>query len=527
MTKPFYRRWMFTYLLILALIGLGMIQVWLITSIPLDKTRARDITHVANESEPSLGEEGLATPLPPRSIREAGEKAIEKWLMDALVAVSADYRARPERMSVTGTGKDSLVTMMPPYSIRGPGEEPIEKEGMWLKDAVIAMCDLAGFEYNLNSNRAYRPLVHYLVRPAFEDVPWEEAMEQMLKPYNLTYTIEDNTVTIIRISGDAGIDALVTLKPPYAIWRKEVDPTDPKISIAGAAKAISNQAGYEFSWRRSERNTARLTSEWIHPDFEDITWEEAMEQILTPYNLTYTIEDNTVIITRPGQEHIAKNGLVSLKPPYNTWRDGEKITADTLRLSHAVNDICEQVGFEYIWKASADNTGALWKMQIQPVFENVTWEEGMKILLDPYDATYTVENYEVILAMKEGAEKPREETSIRRARMTINVSQRVSLKPPFTGWNPNKNDPQHVIAVIDAVNAVCRQAGISHDAQRSRKNTGPLCNRKISPHIDRMPWDAAIEDILAPVDLTYTIEANTVILKKKYQFKDKDVPYLE
>ena len=351
-------------------------------------------------------------------LERAFDKAFTKaYAWAGIKFVGSEDRARPERMSVTGEGKDALVTMMPPYSIRKPGEEAIEKEAMLLGDTVAALCELAGFECEWNSIGHTHPLLSYFVRPAFEDMPWEEAMEQTLKPYDLTYTLEDNTVTIVRIGG-SGKEALVTLKPPYAVWQKVEDPADPKISLGGAAKAISHQAGYKFNWRLSKKNTGRLISEWIHPDFENISWEKAMEQILAPYDLTYTIVIDGVILTRPGQKgkdiimkdlfapKPSKDALVTLKPPYNTWKEGERIESDRMRLSHAVNDICEQVGFKYIWKESANNIGPLWKKEVQPVFENVTWEEGMRILLDPYDATYKIEDYKVILTMKKDAQKP-------------------------------------------------------------------------------------------------------------------------
>jgi hypothetical protein len=500
--------------MILALVGLGIIQVWLIRSVPREKSQPRDITPAANETEQSSREDSTVASESPHSIWKMAEEAIEAQFIDALITAGAEYRAKPERMNVTGSGKDSFVTMMPPYSIRGLGEESVETDDMMLMDAVILICDLAGFKYNWNSNEAYRPLMHHPVQPAFEDVPWEEGMEQILKPYNLTYTIEGNTVTITRVGG-TGKDALVTLVPPYAIWRKEVDPTDPKISIAGAVKAISNQAGYEFHWRISERNTARLTSEWIHPDFEDITWEEGMELILTPYDLTYIIEDNAVILTRPGgMEDIAENVLVTLKPPYTRWK-AQSTKGNKIALQYAINGIGRQAGIDYNRKKSFENTKPICQAWIHPNIDNMPFKEAMKKILEPKGLTYTIKGNQIVLEKKKKGKRqsPSAKKRMPRSRPAAGFRTReVSLKPPFTGWNPDKRDPDNEISVRAAVGAICRQAGVEFDDERSYDNTSPLCERRISPFIVRETWEAAMEKILTHVGLDYVIENSQVVL---------------
>jgi hypothetical protein len=122
------------------------------------------------------------------------------------------------------------------------------------------------------------------------------------------------------------------------------------------------------------------------------------------------------------------------------------------------------------------------------------------------------------IAYSDGRE-PRKEKILndaanRKTKQKSNENRRVSLKTPFTGWNPNKRDPEDRIAVIHAVDAICRQAGMPHDFEKSYKNIHSLCDQMISPNIEKRPWKEAMESILEPLDLTYTSENGKVALTK-------------
>lgn len=93
--------------------------------------------------------------------------------------------------------------------------------------------------------------------------------------------------------------------------------------------------------------------------------------------------------------------------------------------------------------------------------------------------------------------------------------KQVSLRPPFGGWNPKQHDPDNVIAAIDAIDAICSQAGISVDFEKTYENTGPLCDHKVSPIIVKLPWNEAMQAILDPIDLSYTFENERVVLIRK------------
>lgn len=88
----------------------------------------------------------------------------------------------------------------------------------------------------------------------------------------------------------------------------------------------------------------------------------------------------------------------------------------------------------------------------------------------------------------------------------------VSLKPPYTDWKANKSDPEPKISLQYAVMALCRQAGKQYDFTASLKNTDPICRRWVTPDIDDKPWEEAMEELLAPFDITYITRGNVIVL---------------
>lgn len=88
----------------------------------------------------------------------------------------------------------------------------------------------------------------------------------------------------------------------------------------------------------------------------------------------------------------------------------------------------------------------------------------------------------------------------------------VTLKPPYTGWTWEDDD--YLIGVGNAVEAVCRQVGIRYNQKKSYANTAPACRNMAHPNFENKPWKEAIAEILAPVNLTFVIENNQVVLMK-------------
>ena len=88
----------------------------------------------------------------------------------------------------------------------------------------------------------------------------------------------------------------VTLTKPYPPSYRGA-PTD-KISVQYAVIEIAKQAGYNYDWNTSYRNTNPQCRMWIRIEFKDIPFEEGMKRILDPFSLTYEIRDNTIFLKR-------------------------------------------------------------------------------------------------------------------------------------------------------------------------------------------------------------------------------------
>jgi hypothetical protein len=86
----------------------------------------------------------------------------------------------------------------------------------------------------------------------------------------------------------------VTLLPPYP----ESYPGAPreKISVQYAVMAVADQAGIRYDWDTSFRHTDPVCRQWVAPTILSRPFAKAMELILTPVNLTYTISNGKIIL---------------------------------------------------------------------------------------------------------------------------------------------------------------------------------------------------------------------------------------
>jgi hypothetical protein len=89
----------------------------------------------------------------------------------------------------------------------------------------------------------------------------------------------------------------------------------------------------------------------------------------------------------------------------------------------------------------------------------------------------------------------------------------VTITAPYPQDYPDA--PVDKISVQYAVIAVAKQAGIEYDWDPSFKNTDPECRRWITPHIVRLPFPQAMEAILKPAGLTYTIIKGKIVLGRR------------
>lgn len=85
------------------------------------------------------------------------------------------------------------------------------------------------------------------------------------------------------------------LVPPYTSY--ESGPTD-RISVQYAVIEIARQVGLEYDWDKSFKNTSPVCQQWLRPEITGTSFPHAMELILKPVNLTYTIENRKIVLGR-------------------------------------------------------------------------------------------------------------------------------------------------------------------------------------------------------------------------------------
>jgi tetratricopeptide (TPR) repeat protein len=122
----------------------------------------------------------------------------------------------------------------------------------------------------------------------------------------------------------APVTGAVTMKPPYTEWTWDKDRTD-KLSVQNTVWAITRQVGVGYNRSKSYRNTNPVCRKWTYPNFENKPWREAVEEVVTPFGLTYIMESRQVVLmkvedAREREEQIAQlqselaNFLADLQP---------------------------------------------------------------------------------------------------------------------------------------------------------------------------------------------------------------------
>ena len=86
----------------------------------------------------------------------------------------------------------------------------------------------------------------------------------------------------------------ITLRPPYPVSYPGA-PTD-KISVQYAVIEVARQASIGYEWDTSAKNTDPVRRQWIKPVISNQPLSKALDMILKPVNLTYTISNGKIII---------------------------------------------------------------------------------------------------------------------------------------------------------------------------------------------------------------------------------------
>jgi len=177
--------------------------------------------------------------------------------------------------------------------------------------AVVGVLNRAGVPYQWErSDRLTGDLTRKLVNMQEAELPAAEMLLGMLEPINLSYEVDDDGVVLVHRGGEAPAGAEgrderdienrlrdpVTLKIPYPEYMDNAPPH--QITIPYAVKVILAQVGVPFSFEASVRNLGPIANKWITPSIEQRSCKEALDIILRPELLTYTIRNGKLVLER-------------------------------------------------------------------------------------------------------------------------------------------------------------------------------------------------------------------------------------
>jgi hypothetical protein len=170
-----------------------------------------------------------------------------------------------------------------------------------VQDAIGAVAEQAGLRYDwIASLNNTVPIITKLIQPDIRNQPWQEALEQILKPLSLAYKISSGKIVIDKTPAlqtlSIKLTKSVTLVPPY----NNVQPgeeTD-RISVQFAVMAIASQLGLEYNWEKSAKNLNVIARQWTRPNIRNRSGQEALGMICRPLNLLYWVESGKIVLEK-------------------------------------------------------------------------------------------------------------------------------------------------------------------------------------------------------------------------------------
>jgi TonB family protein len=171
-----------------------------------------------------------------------------------------------------------------------------------------------------------------------------------------------------------------------------------QISVQDAIGAVAEQAGLRYDWKTSLNNTVPIITKLIRPDVRNQSWQESLEQILKPLDLTYKIASNKIVIDKtPALQamSVKLTKSVTLVPPYNNVQPGEE--TDRISVQFAVRAIASQLGLEYNWEKSAKNLNVIARQWTRPNIRNRSGQEALEMICKPLNLLYWVESGKIVL----------------------------------------------------------------------------------------------------------------------------------
>jgi len=210
-----------------------------------------------------------------------------------------------------------------------------------------------------------------------------------------------STITSNKIDDDIerALNKKVTLRKPFPNINKgyPVVKTSEKTTVLRAARFVVKQVGLKFDWDKSLNNTTPICRNLISPNIQNMTCEDALKSILTPYGLAFEVQDGKVVLI----DIDIKNRLdkiVTYKKPYPTPYKGAP--RDKASLQYAVIDILNQVGLRYNWNESYKNTDPICRRWIYPNIDKMPCKDALEAILEPNGLTYYFKDGEVVLVRR-------------------------------------------------------------------------------------------------------------------------------
>ncbi len=113
----------------------------------------------------------------------------------------------------------------------------------------------------------------------------------------------------------------VTLTKPYPTSYKGA--TTDKITVQYAVIELGKQAGLNYNWDESFKNTDPICKEWVYPDIKNMPFGTAMKELLGPVGLTYELRDSTILLKRDSESDTNRTdwGKESGESPTAVWQD--------------------------------------------------------------------------------------------------------------------------------------------------------------------------------------------------------------
>jgi hypothetical protein len=98
----------------------------------------------------------------------------------------------------------------------------------------------------------------------------------------------------------------------------------------------------------------------------------------------------------------------------------------------------------------------------------------------------------------------------------------VTLVVPIEQANAEASSDS--LSIQNAVMAVAQQVGLGYDWQTSYANTNPVCRRYVRPNIKDQPAEEALQQILGPAGLTYTVVNKRIVLFRDSPSEEPGIP---